>query len=590
MAENPADVASTVMQFSLMQSLKTGNPILDMMLSCVLLSILGYILTNFSAKKDQFLRWLSRLFVAQAKGELKFFGEEYHDTWGDVHRRYPQTFRAILHHIDVNKCEGVNAYEEIQTQNQRRWGDDKKKKNSLVTYMPNVDECFALDKDILCERYVEEENDQNKKSNKHKARTITLRVYSKNKGVDELKAYISQLITNYETFMKNEVDKSQFYFITKMESIDDKSTLLYDQFEFVSTRSFDNIFFSQKAEMVRRLDFFLKNKAWYQKRGVPYTLGFMFFGPPGTGKTSTIKAIANYTRRHIVEISLSRIKTYKDLQKVFHETNFCDKQIPHDKMIYILEDIDCLDDIVKSRDDGFEETKEKKTKKKKTKKEGEEGKEGEKSSGSSSSEEEEAADEEDEISKNLNKAMKMEYEFFKKQMKSWQKDPLTLSHILNILDGLLECHGRILIITTNHPEKLDAALIRPGRVDMKVHFSWCSQQDTIEIVEMFYEAKIPKGKTQHLISNKFTAAEVYQICFQSQTMDIALSQLLDTTAKNTLSLSTQLSKSQHKKTKKRRAISGGSSSEEEEDGAHHHGHGQKKRYLAKSVNLSFNHF
>lgn len=122
MAENPAEVANTVMQFSLMQSLKTGNPILDMMLSCVLLSVLGYILTNFSQKKDQLLRWLTRMFIAQvlksqfspnlqAKGELKFFGEEYHDTWGDVHRRYPETFRAILHHIDVNKCQGVNAYE-----------------------------------------------------------------------------------------------------------------------------------------------------------------------------------------------------------------------------------------------------------------------------------------------------------------------------------------------------------------------------------------------------------------------------------------------------------------------------------------------
>lgn len=76
--------------------------------------------------------------------------------------------------------------------------------------------------------------------------------------------------------------------------------------------------------------------------------------------------------------------------------------------------------------------------------EGEAGKEGEDKSGSSSSSGEEN-DEEDEISKNLNKAMKMEYEFFKKQMKSWQKDPLTLSHILNILDGLLECHGRILV-------------------------------------------------------------------------------------------------------------------------------------------------
>jgi hypothetical protein len=66
-------------------------------------------------------------------------------------------------------------------------------------------------------------------------------------------------------------------------------------------------------------------------------------------------------------------------------------------------------------------------------------------SGSSSSSSSSSDGGEDAISKGLDKAMKLEYEFFKKQMKSWQKDPLTLSHILNILDGLLECHGRILV-------------------------------------------------------------------------------------------------------------------------------------------------
>lgn len=81
-------------------------------------------------------------------------------------------------------------------------------------------------------------------------------------------------------------------------------------------------------------------------------------------------------------------------------------------------------------------------------KEGVEGENG--PDGGEEEDEEEEEEEEDAISKNLNKAMKMEYEFFKKQMKSWQKDPLTLSHILNILDGLLECHGRILVTKLFH--------------------------------------------------------------------------------------------------------------------------------------------
>lgn len=240
----------------------------------------------------------------------------------------------------MTKCTGVNAYEEITTKSAKRWSSDNKKKDaqSPVTYMPNVDDHFELAPDVLCETTVEEEvEDRGKKeSNRAKSRTLKVRVFSHKKGIEELKAFVVGLIKAFQKFMKEEVDQTQNYFITKIDKIEDTPTLLYDQFEFVSTRSFDNIFFEQKKELVRRLDFFLNNQKWYEKRGVPYTLGFMFYGPPGTGKTSTIKAIANYTKRHIVEISLSRIKTYKDLQKVFNDTNFCDKTIPHHKMIYIL--------------------------------------------------------------------------------------------------------------------------------------------------------------------------------------------------------------------------------------------------------------
>jgi len=39
---------------------------------------------------------------------------------------------------------------------------------------------------------------------------------------------------------------------------------------------------------------------------------------------------------------------------------------------------------------------------------------------------------------------------------------------LNVLDGILEIDGRMLIITTNYPEKIDEALLRPGRIDIKI--------------------------------------------------------------------------------------------------------------------------
>ena len=47
-------------------------------------------------------------------------------------------------------------------------------------------------------------------------------------------------------------------------------------------------------------------------------------------------------------------------------------------------------------------------------------------------------------------------------------DKLDLSGMLNVLDGVVDSPNRIVVMTSNHPEKLDPALIRPGRVNLKV--------------------------------------------------------------------------------------------------------------------------
>ena len=64
-----------------------------------------------------------------------------------------------------------------------------------------------------------------------------------------------------------------------------------------------NCFFNDVERIKSRIDFFINNENWYKERGIPYQLGFLFYGPPGCGKTSTIKAIAKYTNRHIININ-----------------------------------------------------------------------------------------------------------------------------------------------------------------------------------------------------------------------------------------------------------------------------------------------
>jgi SpoVK/Ycf46/Vps4 family AAA+-type ATPase len=99
--------------------------------------------------------------------------------------------------------------------------------------------------------------------------------------------------------------------------------------------------------------------------------------------------------------------------------------------------------------------------------------------------------------------------------KESEKETLDLSFLLNLLDGTLEANGRILIITTNFPERIDRALIRPGRIDLIVNFKKCSVPVMQEMVNAFYDRTdliVPDVPELH---EKWSPAEVNQILFRN---------------------------------------------------------------------------
>jgi chaperone BCS1 len=65
---------------------------------------------------------------------------------------------------------------------------------------------------------------------------------------------------------------------------------------------------------------------------------------------------------------------------------------------------------------------------------------------------------------------------------------ISLSGLLNAIDGVASAEGRVLIMTTNHPEKLDAALVRPGRIDRKVEFRRARTEQIAELFLRMYAA------------------------------------------------------------------------------------------------------
>ena len=107
-------------------------------------------------------------------------------------------------------------------------------------------------------------------------------------------------------------------------------------------------------------------------------------------------------------------------------------------------------------------------------------------------------------------------DFQKIQKTVTNQDPITLDDILNIWDGIYENPGRILIVTSNHYDSLDPALIRPGRIDIKLTMKELSKSCVQEIYEHLYEKSIPNKYKKMIPDYKYTPAKLMNIFINHQ--------------------------------------------------------------------------
>ena len=105
---------------------------------------------------------------------------------------------------------------------------------------------------------------------------------------------------------------------------------------------------------------------------------------------------------------------------------------------------------------------------------------------------------------------------------------LTLSGLLNFIDGLWSSCGdeRIIIFTTNHKDRLDHALLRPGRMDMHIHMSYCSPQGFKLLASNYLGIRGYHhlfGEIEDLLKNtEVTPAQVAEELMKSEDANIAL--------------------------------------------------------------------
>ena len=198
--------------------------------------------------------------------------------------------------------------------------------------------------------------------------------------------------------------------------------------------------------VITSLNSFKADADYYNKVGRAHKMGIFLFGPPGTGKTSFIAAVANLMHYDVYCLDLSTVPGDKALREL-------EVQIP-DKALIVMEDIDVVG--LPKRDDAAEERED----------------EADPSAFGSF-----VTDFDRPPIGLYNRMPQSAPPSQQRGTSSAFKEPsVTLAGLLNFTDGLRSaCAAQhIFIFTSNHPERLDPALTRPGRMDLHVELSYCT--------------------------------------------------------------------------------------------------------------------
>ena len=509
-------IMETSVHSALLSKFRTNDILIDTLFSVLLLSLFSGITAyiskywhNFYSRFTKFFKYLFNRYKYSIKLEGKISKGKYGSTKYD----FSDKFRSVLFYIEQNlNNTDIKRILEITTKEDISFNkDDEANYKNESNYILDQEELIRITDNIYCKIEIHDENDSDGKNAKlEKVKYIYVELFS-NISICHIDNFLNNAKKKYLDMIDDIILNKQFLF--SMNNYDDElNCITYSQYMFETSTNFNNIFFEGKKEFLNNLDFFLNNKDFYKERGIPYRLGILLHGYPGCGKTSLIKCIANYTNRHIVNINFKTIKSKKTLEDIFYSDYINNYKLNNNNKIYLIEEFDVngleilKDRKIKYNNNSCNNNSNDNESYSEIDSDGESNKNNNNNNNkdeniveSSDIEESDIEDNNDSKNDSITKGESLLIKTLQTGLSTSKCDNknenITLGNLLEVLDGIIETTGRIIIFTTNNISKMDKALLRPGRVDFTIEFKKCSHKIMIEIFENFFKNEIKNNNT-----------------------------------------------------------------------------------------------